>query len=138
MIEVVKQKNCYLLRSPLHYLLKHCTNEKEIQEIRTRDIDTCYSENGHAMLKPYQMSEKPYLVVKSILDRQGNHQKYEIKLGDKLKLGRATLLVREINIVKRLDREDEIRDRVIRLRSAYERTKNNKQDRLEEESDAPE
>jgi hypothetical protein len=111
-----------LLRSPLHYLLSNCLDDKELKEIRDRDIDTCYSENGMAMLAPYNMCEKPYLVVKSILDKTGQHTDYEIQLGDKLKFGRATLLVREINIVKRLDKEDVVRDRVIRLREAYERT----------------
>lgn len=94
--------------------------------MRDRDIDTCYSENGLAMLAPYNMCEKPYLVVKSILGKTGQHTDYEIQLNDKLKFGRATLLVREINIVKRLDREDEVRDRVIRLRDAYDRAQTRK------------
>jgi len=45
------------------------------------------------------MCERMYLVVKSILNKGGVHEDYQLKKGDIIKLGRAKFLVREINIV---------------------------------------
>lgn len=44
------------------------------------------------------MCERMYLVVKSILNKQGIHHDYKLRKGDIIKLGRAKFLVREINI----------------------------------------
>jgi hypothetical protein len=43
------------------------------------------------------MSEKVYLVVKSILNKGGKHEDYVLKTGDIMKLGRAKFLVRDLN-----------------------------------------
>lgn len=52
-------------------------------------------------MQPYDMCERVYLVVKSILNKGGSHSDYILKNGDIMKLGRAKFLVRDINIVSR-------------------------------------
>lgn len=50
------------------------------------------------MLDPYDMTERMYLVIKSIIDDH-KKQEYEIKVHDIIKLGRVKFQVKAINNV---------------------------------------
>lgn len=65
------------------------------------------------------MCERMHLVVRSILNRGNVHQNYELKKGDMLKLGRTKLLVRDINIVYKIDQIRQKNKRIDRYRRQY-------------------
>ena len=72
------------------------------------------------------MCERPHLVVRSILNKGNLHQDYELKKGDILKLGRTKLLVRDINIVYRVDQIQKKNKRIDRYRRQYAKRQINK------------
>ncbi len=97
-MEINQRRNFYILKSPVYNLIKNADSIKEIERIQNKDIDNLYNENGISTLQAYDMCERMYLVVKSILNNKGVPQDYKLKKGDIIKLGRAKFLVREINI----------------------------------------
>ena len=71
-------------------------------------------------MQPYDMCERVYLVVKSILNRGGKHEDYVLKDRDIIKLGRAKFLVRDINIVAKHEKAVLKNKRIKRHREGYE------------------
>ena len=51
-------------------------------------MENYYGEMGEQLLDPYDMTERMYLVIKSIIDNNVK-QEYEIKVHDIIKLGRV-------------------------------------------------
>lgn len=103
MMQIDSFRNTFKLKTPILYLLKHAKTEREIDLIKNKEIENFYNEQGVQTLPPYEMCERMHLVVRSILNRGNVHQNYELKKGDMLKLGRTKLLVRDINIVYKVD-----------------------------------
>lgn len=68
---MVLKRNQFILRSPLYYLLKHADSVEELKNIKTREVDSFYDAQGNSTLKPYEMCERMYLVVKTILNKGG-------------------------------------------------------------------
>jgi hypothetical protein len=100
-------------------MIKNAENAEEIRNIQSREIDSFYNENGSSTLKPYEMCERMYLVVKSILNKGGVHENYVLKKGDIIKLGRAKFLVREVNIVSKREKLKKKNERILRHRKGY-------------------
>lgn len=69
-------------------MLKNAASPEEIKQIIERDVETLYSENGEQTLPPYDMCERLYLVVRSIINEKNEHQDYELKKSDIIKVGR--------------------------------------------------
>lgn len=103
LVQIEAVRNTFRLKTPILYLLKHAKSEREKDFIKSKEIENFYNEQGVQMLPPYEMCERMHLVIRSILNRGNIHQDYELKKGDVLKLGRTKLLVRDINIVYKVD-----------------------------------
>ena len=76
------------METPVKYMLKNAATPEEIKQIVERDVETFYSEIGEQTLPPYDMCERLYLVVRSIINEKNEHQDYELKKGDIIKVGR--------------------------------------------------
>ena len=74
---------------------------------------------GEQLLPPYDMCERMYLVVKSIINDRNVHQDYELKKGDVIKVGRAKFLVRDINIKNKNKKMKQKKEKIARLRRGY-------------------
>ena len=64
------------------------------------------------------MIEKPYLVVRSLLDRNIRND-YKIKKADVIKLGRVKFKVKEIYIKSRIAAQDERAKKMKRRKDAW-------------------
>lgn len=104
-------------------MLKNAKSDDEIKKIKERDIDNFYNENGGSMLSPYEMCERMYLVIKSIFNKGGVQQDYELQKGDIIKLGRAKFLVRDINIAAQKEKIQNRNSRIARHRMGYKMRK---------------
>lgn len=65
------------------------------------------------------MCERMYLVVKSILNKDGVMESYKIQKDDILKVGRAKFLVRALNTVVDRERMDHRNKRIGKHRVAF-------------------
>lgn len=77
-----------MLETPVKYMLKNAITEEEVKQIQERDVECFYSDIGEQTLPPYDMCERLYLVVRSIINEKNEHQDYELKKGDIIKVGR--------------------------------------------------
>ena len=57
-----------MIESPEISKLKTATAEEK-EQIISRDMDNFYGDNGEQLLPPHQMIEKPFIVVRSLKDR---------------------------------------------------------------------
>ncbi len=98
LISIKKHRNRFLLDTPVKYMLKNAATPEEVKQIQERDVENFYSDIGEQNLPPYDMCERLYLVVRSIINEKNEHQDYELKKSDIIKVGRQKFYVRDINI----------------------------------------
>ena len=89
-MSVLTNRNKYILQTPMVYKIKN---------IYERDMENFYGDLGEQLLPPYDMTERMYLVIKSIVDKN-QRQEYEIKKHDIIKMGRVKFQVKGFNIIK--------------------------------------
>ena len=90
-----------MLKTPILYLLKNAKNKAEVDFIKNQNVENHYNEYGLQTLPPFEMAERMYLVIRSILNKGNIHSNYVLKIGDILKFGRTKILVRDINVVEK-------------------------------------
>jgi hypothetical protein len=67
------------------------------------------------------MSERVYSVIRADVDHKVLKDAHELKVGDILRFGRAKLLVREINIVSKIQKIRKKNKKIERLREGFKR-----------------
>lgn len=76
LMSIKQYRNRFNLVTPVKYMLKNSLNAEEVKQIQERDVESFYSEIGEQLLQPYDMCERMYLVVRSIINDQNVHQDY--------------------------------------------------------------
>lgn len=97
----------------MHYL-NTAKTEEERKVILNRDIDNMYGEMGEQLLRPVEMHERLYLVIRSVFD-DGKRKEIVLKKGDFIKLGRLKFKVKDLYVAA-VEKEREDRRKVLKRR----------------------
>ena len=76
-MSIKSNRNKFILQTPLIYKIKNAQDAPEVKQLYERDMENFYGDMGEQLLSPYDMSERMYLVIKSILNNNVNKE-YEI------------------------------------------------------------
>lgn len=88
---------------PSELMYMSTLGEAEKKVFMRTNLDRCYSEEGTLMMKPKDIFEKIYLIVRNIRKRNKPCE-YSLKKGDIIKLGRAKFKVKAM-MIRSTDRE---------------------------------
>lgn len=97
-----KERNSFVLE-PSELLYMQTLGEAEKKVFMRTNLDRCYSEEGTLTLKPREIHEKIYIIVRNMRKRN-KPVDYALKKGDIVKLGRAKFKVKAM-MVRAADRD---------------------------------
>lgn len=118
LMQILCNRNKYILQTPMVYKIRNARTHTEVKQIYERDMENFYGDLGEQLLEPYDMTERMYLVIKSILNRNVK-QEYEIKKHDIIKLGRVKFQVKGFNIIKNKKAVKRKNKRIARHRQGF-------------------